>query len=170
MVSKQEISDLLSQVKDPEIPVLSIDEMGILEDINITDDKIEVRIIPTYLGCPAMEMIRLQIHQVLYSAGIRDFTIRQLNTPAWTTDRISAAARQKMMDYGISPPIDGENIDKLLSESSHIPCPNCGSTATSVKSAFGSTACKALMVCSVCKEPFEYFKCFKAATRDTHFN
>lgn len=162
MVSRQAIWDILCEVKDPEIPVLTIAEMGILENIVISDTEIEIQIIPTYMGCPAMDLIKTQIHQALFSAGIRNFTINIMNQPAWTTDRINAEARTKMLKYGIAPPVDGETIDSLLDGLATITCPHCGSNHTSVRSAFGSTPCKALMVCSDCQEPFEYFKCYKA--------
>ena len=138
---------VLDAVKDPELPVLSIWDLGVLQDVQETGGVVEVTITPTYSGCPAMETIRDQIVEVLRAAGAKEIEIHTQLTPAWTTDWIDSAARKRLRDFGIAPP--GTPA-----------CPQCGSTRTRVISDFGSTACKALYRCLDCREPFDYFKPF----------
>jgi len=135
-------------VVDPEIPALSIDDLGILRDIRIEDDRVTVVITPTYSGCPAMDAIRQDIAAALRSAGVERFEIETVLTPPWTTDWMSAEARERLRADGIAPPIAGTVVA----------CPHCGSATTEVVSRFGSTSCKALLVCSACGEPFHHFK------------
>lgn len=141
-----EVFDVLDTVKDPEIPVLSIWDLGILQDVERrADGSIEVTITPTYSGCPAMAQISEDIVDCLNEAGYPTVTITQRLTPAWTTDWIDAATRKRLREYGIAGPESAA-------------CPLCGSTDTEVISEFGSTACKALMKCNSCLEPFDQFK------------
>jgi ring-1,2-phenylacetyl-CoA epoxidase subunit PaaD len=147
-----------AQVVDPEIPVLTIADLGVLRDVTVTDGEVEVAITPTYSGCPAMNMIALEIELALEREGIRNPKIRTILSPAWTTDWMSEQGRQKLKDYGIAPPQAGGGRRALFGEQQVI-CPQCGSADTEVLSEFGSTSCKALWRCRACREPFDYFKC-----------
>lgn len=145
-----EIWDLLDSVKDPEIPVVSIWELGILQDIEQDDDTLVVTITPTYSGCPAMGAIEREIAECLATAGL-SARVRSRLSPAWSTTWISDDAREALRQYGIAPP--GESADAIA-------CPQCGSTDVRSISQFGSTACKALHQCNDCREPFDHFKPF----------
>jgi ring-1,2-phenylacetyl-CoA epoxidase subunit PaaD len=146
---------LLESVTDPEIPVLSLADLGVLRDVSITDGRVEVTITPTYAGCPAMEAMRVDIENTLKAAGYRHVRVRQQLSPAWSTDWMSPKGREKLRAFGIAPPLrkpcDGQE--------SFIECPQCGSADVERISEFGSTACKALYRCQDCREPFDYFKC-----------
>ena len=157
--SKEEISALLAAIKDPEIPVLSISEMGILRDIVVTDDHCEVIITPTYSGCPAMGIIEQDILATLHHHGIPNPSVKLVYAPAWTTDTMSAEAREKLRLYGIAAPVHSSCRKAGSMEARNIECPRCGTTDTMLIAQFGSTACKALYQCRVCLEPFDYFKC-----------
>lgn len=147
-----------AQVVDPEIPVLTIADLGVLREVTVTDDGVEVAITPTYSGCPAMNMIALEIELALEREGIRNPKIRTVLSPAWTTDWMSEEGRQKLKEYGIAPPQTGGGRRALFGEQ-QVACPQCGSVETEVLSEFGSTSCKALWRCKSCREPFDYFKC-----------
>jgi len=151
-LTKKDIYTLLSGIPDPEIPVITIDELGILRNVEITGEGCEVTITPTYTGCPAMAMIEDQIKEILHANGIAEVKIKTTYSPAWTTDWIYPEAKLKLQKYGISPPL--QSLDTVT----FIQCPNCNSFNTEVISDFGSTACKALYRCNDCKEPFDYFK------------
>lgn len=154
--TREDIFELLSQIADPEIPVVTIQEIGMLQDVRMTETGCEVIITPTYTGCPAMGIIEADIKALLDKHGI-DSTVKLVYHPAWTTDLITDAAKEKMKQYGIAPPVhSGCNVSYA---EAHIACPQCRSTDTEQISRFGSTACKALYKCNECKEPFEYFKC-----------
>jgi ring-1,2-phenylacetyl-CoA epoxidase subunit PaaD len=157
-VSREQILDWLDEVADPEIPVLSITDLGIVRDV-IVDDGVTVALTPTYSGCPATEAIEKSVVEALRSFGIEDVCIKRVLSPAWTTDWISAAGRDKLRQYGIVPPEEGGSKRALLRGTRTIACPRCDSPNTAVVSEFGSTACKAAYKCSDCLEPFEYFKC-----------
>lgn len=162
--NKEEIWDLLSEVKDPEIPVLSIIELGIAREVTIEDDKVIVRITPTYSGCPAMKAIEDEIKKTLRVNGIQNFEVNKDFSETWTTDWMTEEAKKKLKEYGIAPPDKTEEDDddflKSLKGSSRvIPCPYCDSTNTELQSEFGSTACKSQYYCNDCDEPFEHFKC-----------
>ncbi|ABD86260.1 1,2-phenylacetyl-CoA epoxidase subunit PaaD [Rhodopseudomonas palustris] len=147
-----------ANVVDPEIPVLTIEDLGVLRDVTVSGDRIEVSITPTYSGCPAMTMIALEIELALAREGIAGAKITTVLSPAWTTDWMSDAGRRKLRDYGIAPPLSGGGRRALFGEQ-QVACPQCGSIATTVLSEFGSTSCKALWRCLDCREPFDYFKC-----------
>ncbi|OYU92170.1 MAG: phenylacetate-CoA oxygenase subunit PaaJ [Bradyrhizobiaceae bacterium PARB1] len=147
-----------AQVADPEIPVLTIADLGVLRDIAVVDGQVEVTITPTYSGCPAMNMIALEIELALAREGIANSVVTTVLSPAWTTDWMSDEGRRKLKDYGIAPPQQGGGRRTLFGEQ-QVACPQCGSTATEVLSEFGSTSCKALWRCKSCREPFDYFKC-----------
>lgn len=162
MVAEKEIRKVLSQVVDPEIPVLTIEEMGILDDVKIIDNRINIFILPTYNGCPAMDLIKMEINRAMYDAGFRNFNIHLKQSPPWTTERMATGALAKMEAYGIAPPQNQVDINALINEYYQVQCPKCKSEDTSLLSSFGATACKAMFKCNQCLEPFEYFKCFKA--------
>jgi ring-1,2-phenylacetyl-CoA epoxidase subunit PaaD len=145
-------------VVDPEIPVLTIADLGVLRGVDVHDGHVEVTITPTYSGCPAMNMIALEIEVALAKAGIAGASIRTVLSPAWTTDWMTADGRRKLRDYGIAPPNAGGGRRALFGEEV-VACPRCGSTDTRLLSEFGSTACKAMWRCQACREPFDYFKC-----------
>lgn len=152
--------DLLSQIPDPEIPVISITEMGIVRNIETAGEKIIVTITPTYTGCPAMSHFENDIQKVLKINGFEDIEVKTVYHPAWTTDWMSEATKDKLLNYGIAPPVkSGCNKDDFFAPAPVVACPICASTNTMLKSQFGSTACKALYACNDCLEPFEYFKC-----------
>lgn len=152
---------LLDTVCDPEIPVLTIADLGILRDVRHREDGIlEVIITPTYSGCPAMNAIEVNIRAALQDGGFDNVTVTTILSPAWTTDWLSAEGRDKLQKYGIAPPAES-SMDKkaLLGERRALMCPHCGSANTEMIAQFGSTACKALFRCLDCLEPFDYFKC-----------
>jgi ring-1,2-phenylacetyl-CoA epoxidase subunit PaaD len=142
----------LATVADPEIPVLTIEDLGIVRGVETDGDRVKVTITPTYSGCPAMDVIRSDIEIALAAAGFDQIVIETVFAPAWTTDWMSEAGRQKLEAFGIAPPHPAG-----LAERRPVLCPRCRHEARTV-SEFGSTACKALMVCNSCLEPFDYFK------------
>lgn len=153
--------EILSSVSDPEIPVLSIMDMGVVRSALIENDIVKVEITPTYSGCPAMDVIGDDIKKALKIAGYES-EIELILHPAWTTDWITPRGRKALEDYGIAAPLDAEaDKDVLLNEKRLVKCPQCGSTNTKLVSQFGSTACKAQFQCDDCHEPFDYFKCLK---------
>ena len=158
----QQAWQALDGLSDPEIPVVSLREMGILREVNRTEQGIEVVITPTYSGCPAMEQIEDDVRQVLHSQGLPAAVTTRLS-PAWTTDWMSETAREKLRAYGIAPPLRCTSNQVVQFAARRpaldaIACPHCGSTHTTEVSHFGSTACKALYKCLACMEPFDYFK------------
>jgi len=155
-----EIRNILSQVPDPEIPVISIEELGILQDIKIEDNKIVVYITPTYNGCPAMDMITVNIKSALEDNGYNNVEVKLVLSPIWTTDWITEEGKKKLLEYGIAPPAERTtDLSFIDGKSPSIACPQCGSKDTEIISRFGSTACKSLYKCNQCLEPFDYFKC-----------
>lgn len=158
--TNEQIFKILSEIPDPEIPVININELGILREVKLEDDTCVVVITPTYTGCPAMKMIEDDIKIKLKEIGVDHVKVELVYSPAWTTDWISDEAKEKLRVYGIAPP-DHSSFDKkvLLGKSRDLKCPLCGSKHTEMISQFGSTACKALYRCLDCKEPFDYFKC-----------
>ena len=159
-ISNKKIWHILEQVTDPEVPALTITDLGIVRDVKINnspagDEEIEVIITPTYTGCPAMDMIAMNIKLVLIENGFHKIKITSVLSPAWTTDWMSKEGKRKLKEYGIAPPYNRSD-DK---STPIIKCPQCNSTNTKCISEFGSTACKALYQCADCKEPFDYFKC-----------
>lgn len=159
-ITVQKVWDWLTEVSDPEIPVLNVVELGIVREVSLTDDKLQVVITPTYSGCPAMRTIEQDIEEILVEYGVSTFEISTVLSPAWTTDWMTDEAREKLRAEGIAPPQKG-SADKglLMGRLRAVKCPRCGSVETSMLSQFGSTACKALYKCSQCLEPFDYFKC-----------
>ncbi len=145
------IERILSKVKDPEIPVISIRDLGILQNIVITGNLVTVEIIPTYSGCPAMYAIQADIKKALQMHQINEVEVKLVDDPIWSTEMITTRGRAAMQSYGIAPP--------LVAGEKNIRCPQCSSENTVRISEFGSTACKALYRCEDCLEPFDYFKC-----------
>jgi ring-1,2-phenylacetyl-CoA epoxidase subunit PaaD len=152
---------ILAEVKDPEVPVLSVVELGIVRDVKLADDRVTVVITPTYSGCPAMFIIEHDIIEALATHGIESAEIETVFSPAWTTEWMSDEAKAKLVAYGIAAPgqvAQDEGLVTLTRRSSPVSCPHCGSTNTIVKSEFGATACKSINYCNSCLQPFEQFK------------
>lgn len=157
---RQRAWEAAGAVVDPEIPVLSIADLGVLRDVRVVaDGAVEVDITPTYSGCPAMNVIALEVEAALARAGIAPARVRTVLHPAWTTDWITERGRAALRDYGIAPPAPRASRRALFGLEEEVACPHCGSAATEKLSEFGSTACKALWRCTDCREPFDYFKC-----------
>ena len=155
------IWNILGDVNDPEVPVLSVVDLGIIREVRLSGGKPEIVITPTYSGCPAMDMIRSNIRTSLLEHGFPEVHIETVLSPAWTTDWMSEAGKEKLKAYGIAPPMPSQQVCRreLFARDEAIPCPRCNSYHTTLISEFGSTACKALYRCEDCHEPFDYFKC-----------
>ncbi len=158
-INKDLIFNLLEQVPDPEVPALSIMDLGIVRDVEFNHELITIVITPTYTGCPAMDMIAVNIKAVLQENGI-EAKIKSVLSPAWTTDWMTENGKKKLKEFGIAPPVSS-TVDKLslLEEEKLVCCPICDSNDTKMISQFGSTACKSLYKCNDCLEAFDYFKC-----------
>ncbi len=155
------LAEILESVSDPEIPVLSIMEMGVVRSAKMINDVAEISITPTYSGCPAMDVIGDDIKKALAAKGI-EANVELVLSPAWTTDWITEKGRKALEKYGIAAPLEPEaDIEALLGNKKLVKCPQCGSMNTKLVSQFGSTACKAFFQCLDCHEPFDYFKCLK---------
>jgi ring-1,2-phenylacetyl-CoA epoxidase subunit PaaD len=154
----QKVWNILHAVVDPEIPVLSITDLGIVRAVILKNNTFIIQITPTYSGCPAVDAIAVNIKLALLGEGISNFKIEQLLAPAWTTDWITENGKNKLLAYGIAPPV-GKAINGSMNYEIEVACPQCRSVNTQLISAFGSTACKALYKCNNCLEPFDYFKC-----------
>ena len=165
--STAEVWDWLSHVPDPEIPVISLTDLGIVRDVAWDGDTLVVTVTPTYSGCPATAIINLDIETALRERGISNLRLKRQISPPWTTDWISEGGREKLRAYGIAPPIDGTaadgrligRVNRMTGSNLTVACPRCGSVHTSKVSQFGSTPCKASYRCDDCLEPFDYFKC-----------
>jgi ring-1,2-phenylacetyl-CoA epoxidase subunit PaaD len=149
---------VLGTVPDPEVPALTLCDLGIVREVRLQDAGVEVVLTPTYSGCPATEVIAQSVVDALSDAGLGPVTVTQRLAPAWTTDWMSEAGRQKLREYGIAPPPALADFTAVSIRARNVSCPRCGSTQTERLSAFGSTACKALHRCLDCREPFEHFK------------
>jgi ring-1,2-phenylacetyl-CoA epoxidase subunit PaaD len=149
---------VVAEVPDPEIPVLTIDDLGILRDVHVDDDgHVDVTITPTYSGCPAMDTIRADVTGALRERGYDDVSVSLVLSPAWTTDWMSDSGRRKLAEFGIAPPAP-RPADGPVALALSVRCPQCGSPDTRELSRFGSTACKSLWACNACREPFDHFK------------
>ncbi|MFJ8586329.1 1,2-phenylacetyl-CoA epoxidase subunit PaaD [Streptomyces sp. NPDC093595] len=160
---EEELNRLAGSVPDPELPVLTLEELGVMRGVQVTGPgRVEVRLTPTYTGCPAIEAMSSDIERVLNEHGIPDVTVVTVLSPAWSTDDISAEGRRKLAEFGIAPPrpqgAAGAPGSGPVPVSLAIRCPHCGSTETELLSRFSSTACKALRRCIACREPFDHFK------------
>ena len=162
-ISREQIYEWLADVKDPEVPALSVLDLGIVRDISVGNDgngsMVTVTITPTYSGCPAMDVISISIRMALAGYGISDVIINQQLSPAWTTEWMTEEGKRKLKEYGIAPPNRKAFQPLGLFEDEDVECPRCHSRHTQMVSQFGPTSCKALYKCENCKEPFEYFKC-----------
>lgn len=159
-ISEQQIWDWLNEVPDPEIPVISVVELGVVRGVHLEDDGVRIDITPTYSGCPAMRVMEQEIQRKLKEKGIPKVLVRTVLAPPWTTDWLSDSTRQKLKAYGIAPPEKAAaSLRGLDPIHTHVSCPFCDSENTRLQSQFGSTACKALYYCDDCLQPFEHFKC-----------
>jgi ring-1,2-phenylacetyl-CoA epoxidase subunit PaaD len=164
--SVEEVWGWLAAVPDPEIPVISLTDLGIIRDVGFAGETLVVTLTPTYSGCPATSVISMDVEAALRAQGVENLRIERRLSPPWTTDWISPEGREKLRAYGIAPPIDGTAADGrhkanalLRGSNMVVPCPRCGSGQTEKVSQFGSTPCKAHYRCTACLEPFDYFKC-----------
>jgi ring-1,2-phenylacetyl-CoA epoxidase subunit PaaD len=155
----QRARQIAAEVLDPEIPVITLEELGVLRGVTRRDGRIVVTLTPTYTGCPATAAIQLAVEVALIDAGVRGARVEKVLSPAWTTDDINESGRAKLLAYGIAPP--NKTTPGGLFENDVVACPRCGSEHTSKVSEFGSTACKAMWRCEDCREPFDYFKCHR---------
>ena len=158
---RQKAWDIAATVVDPEIPVLSIADLGILRNVDVTDNRVKVTITPTYSGCPAMDAIRDDVKTAFAKEGYTDVEVDLVLSPAWTTDWMTESGKQKLQEYGIAPPTGHSTAARHAGPirlSLAVKCPQCASLNTKELTRFGSTSCKALYVCQDCKEPFDYFK------------
>ena len=164
ILTNDKVWEWLGEVPDPEIPVLSIVDLGIVREVELHPfdySMVTIRITPTYSGCPAMDMMGTQIRMILLEKGFRHINIETILSPAWTTEWMSSAGKEKLKIYGIAPPNDMQQVchTELFQQDEAVECPRCKSYNTRMISQFGSTACKALYQCNSCLEPFDYFKC-----------
>jgi ring-1,2-phenylacetyl-CoA epoxidase subunit PaaD len=150
--------EVAASVLDPEVPVLTIDDLGVLRDVAVVGEGVTVTITPTYSGCPAMDTIRDDVILALTAAGFDDVEVRLVLAPAWTTDWMTDAGKQKLVDYGIAPPTGRAAVNGPIRLQLSVRCPRCGSLDTREVARFGSTSCKALYECRACLEPFDHFK------------
>jgi ring-1,2-phenylacetyl-CoA epoxidase subunit PaaD len=155
---EQQIWTWLADVPDPEIPVVSVIDLGMIRGVNVVANGVEVEVSPTYSGCPATEVIEDSVISKLRDEGVQGVSVKRVLSPPWTTDWITEAGKDKLREYGIAPPVGSASKRALLGKGD-VHCPQCGTNQTTVVSEFGSTACKASYKCDKCLEPFEYFKC-----------
>jgi len=160
MFDKESIMRFLAEIPDPEIPVISIVDLGVVREVNPDGENVEIIITPTYSGCPAMKQMEDDIRKTLTEKGFKGVTITTTYNPPWTTDWLSVASKQKLQKYGIAPPEESTSDKSFITgQPKTITCPHCKSKNTVLVSQFGSTACKALYKCNHCLEAFDYFKC-----------
>ena len=158
MPTTQEIYQWLEEVKDPEIPVLSLVDLGVITGIEISGDSIKVEMTPTFVGCPALDMMRNEVIEVLQKKGIKHVSVEVTFRKPWTSDRISAKGREALKKFGLAPPPTGTVWLHDLDVLEHVPCPRCNGTNTDLKNPFGPTLCRSIHYCNDCKEAFEQFK------------
>lgn len=161
MVTAEKIWEYLEEVFDPEVPVLTVNDLGVVRNVEKDDNGWIVTITPTYSGCPAMKRIEDDIIEKLHEKGIESVKVNLVLAPAWTTDWITENGKKKLEEYGIAPPVNEPDKSALFADPIIVPCPKCHSKNTKMISQFGSTACKAHYQCNDCLEPFDYFKCLR---------
>lgn len=161
MVKEDEIWKILEEVNDPEVPVLSVVDLGVVRQVSVSKEGVHISITPTYSGCPAIKTMEEDIRKKLTDYGIDNTTIKTVLSPAWTTDWLSDIGKAKLKAYGIAPPEKEVDKSVLFTDPVVVPCPYCNSENTRMVSLFGSTACKAQYACNQCQEPYDYFKCLK---------
>jgi len=160
MLTEKQVWEWLGTIADPEVPVLSIIDLGIVREVQVQDDEsVTISITPTYSGCPAMDVISMQIRLLLLGNGVKNIHIKLILEPAWTTDWMSESGKAKLLAYGIAPPQRRSDTPLALFEEDTVPCPRCHSENTTLISRFGATSCKSMYKCNDCQEPFEHFKC-----------
>jgi len=156
-LTSQQVWQILEEVKDPEIPVVSVVEMGLIRQVSLDEDQVFVRMTPTFAGCPALQVMRSEIEARLKQAGANHVQVQLILSPPWSTDWITTQARKKLKAFGLAPPPQhGGDFERLLQEAAT--CPYCDSQNTELKNDFGPTLCRAIYVCQDCKQPFEQFK------------
>ena len=160
MLTRDEVLAILQTVPDPEVPVISVVELGVVREVDIAAECVTVTMTPTYSGCPAMREMEADVRSALLAHGVREVEVRMVLSPAWTTDWIGPEAREKLRAYGIAPPgrREPEGFVTLTRARPRVACPFCGSSDTTLQSEFGSTACKAIHRCNACRQPFDEFK------------
>jgi ring-1,2-phenylacetyl-CoA epoxidase subunit PaaD len=163
--TREELLEILTEIKDPELPVVDIVELGIVRDVVVSGDSVRVDVTPTYSGCPALQVIESDIVEVLRGRGFTDVKVKNVFSPAWTTDWLSDETKEKLREYGIAPPsgpaiTSAAELVTIRRAKPTVECPYCRSRNTEEKSEFGSTACKAIHYCNSCHQPFDYFKSF----------
>ncbi len=158
--SKDDVWAFLSEVQDPEVPVVNIVELGIVREVSVQGDAVEIAITPTYSGCPAMDIIEADIKTHLSAKGLQKIEVKKVISPPWTSDWLTDAAKEKLKAYGIAPPgkVTEDTLVTIGSRQTKIPCPFCNAENTELRSEFGATACKSLYYCKNCMQPFEHFK------------
>lgn len=158
--NEDQIWEWLEEVSDPEIPVLTVTDLGVVRGVDFDGEQCIITITPTYSGCPAMNEIEENIRKVLSEKGLKNIKVKTVLSPAWTTDWMTEKGKEKLREFGIAPP-EGSSLDKsvLFGKPKQVSCPHCKSRETEMISQFGSTACKSLYKCKSCLEPFDYFKC-----------
>jgi ring-1,2-phenylacetyl-CoA epoxidase subunit PaaD len=156
--TEKQVWSWLEEVPDPEIPVVSIVDLGIIRRVSVNENGVEIEVSPTYSGCPATEVIETSILERVRNGGVESVVLKRVLSPPWTTDWISKSGREKLREYGIAPPVGSATMRELKGKPA-VCCPRCGTSKTTVIAEFGSTACKASCKCDECLEPFEYFKC-----------
>ena len=161
MVTELEIWKYLEEVFDPEVPVLTVVDLGVVRAVKVSDNSCHITLTPTYSGCPAMKRMEEDIIDKLAEKGVENVTVELVLSPAWTTDWLTEKGRIKLREYGIAPPENEPDKSTLFADPFVVPCPQCSSKNTRLVSQFGSTACKAHYQCNDCLEPFDYFKCLK---------
>ena len=159
MITENDIWEILKEVEDPEIPILSVVDMGVVRAVEIENNHITVTITPTYSGCPAMKTIETDIREILAEKKVGSYDVISRLSPPWTTDWMTEEGKKALLANGIAPPEGTADKGLLMGKVRNITCPKCKSTDTRLLSQFGTTACKALYVCNACKDPFDYFKC-----------
>ena len=161
-LAREDVLRILGEVMDPEVPVISVVELGIIRDVDVTAERVKISITPTYSGCPAMRTMEQDMRAALAARGIADIEFETVYSPAWTSDWIPAEAKEKLRRFGIAPPAPAEpgGLITLTRRPPAVACPYCGSANTERKSEFGSTACKAIHFCNACHQPFDEFKPF----------
>ncbi len=161
MTTEENIWKLLEEVPDPEIPVLSIIDLGVVRTVKVHDSGVLIEITSTYSGCPATDVFIADIKSKLAENNIEGVEVKMKFSPAWTTDWLTENGKKKLKEYGIAPPVNEPDKSILFAKPFVVPCPKCNSKSTKMLSQFGSTACKSLYQCNECSEPFDYFKCLK---------
>ena len=157
-MTEQQVWSKIENVKDPEVPVLSIVDLGVVRQVEVNYEKLSIKITPTYSGCPAMQVIEEDI-RAEFKDDFQEIEVELVYSPAWTTDWMTESGKVKLKEYGIAPPMGSADKSTLFGEVKVVPCPRCDSKNTKLVSQFGSTACKAFYQCEDCLEPFDYFKC-----------